>query len=294
MYFVGIDAGGTKTDFLLCDENENQIKRVTLGGGNPNDIGIDACIALLSSGLDELCGDIVPDGVFAGVSGGGYGENAKKINEFLKLRFPNSRVGNGTDILNIINCSKSSGNVGALICGTGNVFFLRIGGELIRFGGWGYLFDNGGSGYDIGRDALRFMLECEEKSTNLSSILYTLLRKRLGSSALDSLSSIYSKGSQIKSYIASFSPIVFDAYEQGDSFAISIINRNISAVVSILQSALSHVGSESIDEIICAGGLFNSSVFYSLLSKELDIPLTQLSVLPALGACRLAMEFCRE
>ena len=83
MYFVGIDAGGTKTDFLLCDENENQIKKVTLGGGNPNDIGIDACISLLSQGLDELCAGIVPDGVFAGVSGGGYGENAKKINEFL-------------------------------------------------------------------------------------------------------------------------------------------------------------------------------------------------------------------
>ena len=28
MYFVGIDAGGTKTDFLLCDENEKQINYI--------------------------------------------------------------------------------------------------------------------------------------------------------------------------------------------------------------------------------------------------------------------------
>ena len=289
MYFVGIDAGGTKTDFLLCDENENQIKRVTLGGGNPNDIGIDACIKLLSEGLDELCGDITPDGVFAGVSGGGYGENAKKINEFLRLRFPNSHVDNGADILNIINCSKSRGNVGALICGTGNAFFLRVDGELLRFGGWGYLFDNGGSGYDIGRDAIRFMLESEEKSANLTSTLYVLLREKLGDSAINSLGLIYSKGAQVKPYVASFAPIVFEAYEKGDEFAENIIKTNVSAVADIVRTALSHIGSVSIDEIICAGGLFNSSDFYSLLAKEIVVPLTRLSISPVLGACRLAM-----
>ena len=88
MYLVGIDVGGTKSDFLLCDENENQLKRVILGAGNPNDIGIDACISLLSQGLDELCENIAPDAVFAGVSGGGYGENAIKIKDFLKNRYP--------------------------------------------------------------------------------------------------------------------------------------------------------------------------------------------------------------
>ena len=289
MYFAGIDAGGTKTDFLFCDETEKEIKRVTLGAGNPNDIGIDACLALLSEGLDELCGGITPNAVFAGVSGGGYGEYAERIGEFLKERFPNSCVDNGTDAINLLYCSESSDNVGALICGTGNAFFLRVDGELLRFGGWGYLFDNGGSGYDVGRDAIRFMLESEEKSANLTSTLYVLLREKLGDSAINSLGLIYSKGAQVKPYVASFAPIVFEAYEKGDEFAENIIKTNVSAVADILRTALSRVGSESIDEIICAGGLFNSSVFYSLLSKELDIPLTQLSILPALGACRLAM-----
>mgnify|MGYP003310406223 CR=1 FL=1 len=60
MYLVGIDVGGTKSDFLLCDENENEISRVILGAGNPNDIGIDECITLLGEGLDALCGNITP------------------------------------------------------------------------------------------------------------------------------------------------------------------------------------------------------------------------------------------
>ena len=285
MYFVGIDAGGTKTDFLLCDEKENQIKKVTLGAGNPNDIGIDACISLLSKGLDELCDGCVPDAVFAGVSGGGYGENAERIKSFLQSRFPNSRVDNGTDAINLLYCSASSGNVGALICGTGTALFLRVDGKLVRFGGWGHLFDNGGSAYDIGRDALRFMLECEENfSSALSSPLYTFLREQLGSSAHDALNSIYANG---KSYIASFAPLVFNAYEKGDTAAVSIINSNVDSVADRIFLAISMYG--SVDEIVCAGGLFNSSLFYDLLAKKVDIPLSLLEISPVSGACRCAM-----
>lgn len=286
MYFVGIDVGGTKTDFLLCDENEKQIKRVTLGAGNPNDIGIDACISLLSSGLDELCGDIVPDAVFAGVSGGGYGENAERIRTFLKRRFPDSAVDNGPDALNLIYCSESRGNVGALICGTGNVFFLRTEQELLRFGGWGHLFDNGGSAYDIGRDALRFMLDCEESSPSaLLSPLCSLLRNKLGASIHDSLAAVYAKG---KPYIASLAPLVFEAYAQGDATAAAIIESNVNSVAARISVVKSTV--DSIDEIICAGGLFNSSAFFELLSKKVDVPLVLLSIPPVVGACRGARD----
>ena len=289
MYFVGIDAGGTKTDFLLCDENENQLNRVTLGAGNPNDIGIDACIALLAGGLDTLCGNCVPNAVFAGVSGGGYGENAARIGEFLKNKYPTAFVDNGTDAINLIYCSASRGNAGALICGTGSALFLRVNGELLRFGGWGHLFDTGGSAYDVGRDALRFLLDCEEKnSPALNLPLCLLLRERLGSSAHDALSLIYSKG---KTYIASFAPLVFKACGQGDLVALSIIESNAFAVASRLNSAVATLDSSlALDEIICAGGLFNSSLFFELLSQKVDLPLSLLSVPPVLGACRRAIE----
>ena len=285
MYYVGIDAGGTKTDFLLCNENEEQIKRVTLGAGNPNDIGIDACISLLSSGLDELCENITPDAVFAGVSGGGYGESAERIHAFLQNRFPRSVIDNGPDALNLIYCSKSRGNVGALICGTGTVLFLRNEQELLRFGGWGHLFDDGGSAYDVGKDALRFTLSCEETlESELSSPLCTKIQERLGASVHDCLSDIYAKG---KAYVASFAPIVFEAYAEGDLGAKAIIDSNVNAVASRIAAA--SLAIDKIDEIICAGGLFNSTVFFDLLSKRVDAPLSLLSVPPVVGACRRAM-----
>lgn len=286
MYFVGIDAGGTKTDFLLCDENENQIKRVILGAGNPNDIGIDACIELLAKGLDELCADCTPDAVFAGISGGGYGENAAKIGEFLRSRFPNSAVANGTDAINLLYSSSADGDVGALICGTGSVIFVRRGGELVRFGGWGHLFDNGGSAYDVGRAAIAYLLLCEETDEEeLKSPLCSLLLEKLGCSAHDALNSIYAQG---KTYIASFAPIVFEAASREDEAARRIIDMNVEVVANRLNYVYSSLG--DLDEVVCAGGLFNSPLFLELLSEQSKLKLSLLSVPPVIGACRRAMK----
>ena len=286
MYFVGIDAGGTKTDFLLCDENENQIKRVILGAGNPNDIGIDACIELLGKGLDELCADCTPDAVFAGISGGGYGENAARIGEFLRARFPNSAVANGTDAINLLYSSSADGDVGALICGTGSVIFVRRGGELVRFGGWGHLFDNGGSAYDVGRAAIAYLLLCEETDEEeLKAPLCSLLLERLGTSAHDALNSIYAQG---KTYIASFAPIVFEAASREDEAARTIIEMNVEVVANRLNYVYSSLG--DLDEVVCAGGLFNSPLFLELLSKQSKLKLSLLSVPPVIGACRRAMK----
>ena len=285
MHFVGIDAGGTKTDFLLCDENESILKQITLGAGNPNDIGIDACLELLSTGLDALCENSVPDAVFAGVSGGGFGENAERIRSFLKKRFPLSFVDNGSDAINLLYCSKSNATVGALICGTGNVIFIRKNHELLRFGGWGHLFDSGGSAYDFGKMAIAHLLSCEENNhASLSTPLCTYVHDKLNSTAHEALNSIYAKG---KTYIASFAPLVFEAFLQGDIEAKAIIDYNVDVVADKLNLLNSSIG--PLDEVICAGGLFNSSLFYNLLSKKVKTPLSLLTVPPALGACRRAI-----
>ena len=285
MYFVGIDAGGTKTDFLLCDEDKNEIKSLTLGAGNPNDIGIEACISLLSQGLDEVCGSITPNAVFAGVSGGGYGENAARIREYLQTRFPHSVVDNGTDALNLIYCSESSGTVGALICGTGTGIFIRKDGKLYRFGGWGHLFDNGGSAYDVGRDAISRLLLSEEMGDDASATpLCSLLLDRLGATAHEAINSFYKKG---KSYIASFAPIVFEADSMGDMAARRIIESNVQTVAERLSYVKSTVG--DVEEIICAGGLFKSKIFFELLSEASEIKLTLLDVPPVRGACNRAI-----
>ena len=289
MRIVGIDAGGTKTDFLLCDENENVINRVTLGSGNPNDIGIEALLSLLDEGLDALCGEDAPDALFAGVSGGGFGNNFLKIREFLEAKYRSAVVDNGSDALNLLSCSNYDDGVGALICGTGSVIFVQDEGGLTRYGGWGHLFDNGGSGYDIGRDALRLLLDAEERGEELlTSPLFSLLLDKLGDSAHNSIQRLYSSQ---KAYIASFAPIVFEAFEQSDARAFSIINSNVDAVASRVSHVISN--HPSVKEFVCAGGLFKSKIFFDLLSLRVSVPLVVPDFPPAFGAVRRAIRMMK-
>lgn len=290
MRIVGIDAGGTKTEFLLCDENEKVINKVLLGTGNPNDIGIDACLELFAKGLDELLGDELPDAVFAGVSGGGFGENCEKIRNFLTTRYPSAKVDNGADAINLIYCAKTDKNCGALICGTGSALFLKRGNEILRFGGWGYIFDFGGSAFDFGRDAIRVLLEAEEIAKDrLDTPLCRLLSARLTCSAHESIGEFYAKG---KAYIASFAPLVFEALAKGDEFAKKILESNVQAVADRISLAIS--SSFELEQIVCAGGLFSSPVFFSALSERVCVPLIIPDVSPAVGACRKAMSMVLE
>ena len=51
---IGVDGGGTKTQFLLFSEAGAVLDSIKLGGCNPNTVGIDGCIDVLSRGIDRL------------------------------------------------------------------------------------------------------------------------------------------------------------------------------------------------------------------------------------------------
>lgn len=263
-YIIGVDAGGTKTEIVLCDCDGNVIRRALRGTGNPNDIGITACAALIADGIGELCGEDNPAAVFAGVSGAGVGSNGEGIKTLLKKSFPKSKIEVGTDASNLLASGRGTDDLSALICGTGTALFVSCGGKEYRIGGWGCLFDDGGSAYDLGREAIRLLLGAEENLWSYGK-LCELLSSALGGSAHDGLAEVYAKG---KAYIASFAPLVFEAAAQGDAQAESIVEKSAEAVCRRLDYArkLYRAGGE----LVCGGGLFNSSAFSELISEKAE------------------------
>lgn len=288
---VGIDAGGTKTELVLCNGMGEVLGRVFRGTGNPNDIGIDNCVALLTDGIRELCKDSSPDAIFAGISGAGSGNNSVEIRKALESAFPNSAMAVSTDASNLLASGKSCGDSAALICGTGTALFVQREGVEYRIGGWGYLFDRGGSAYDLGRDAIRAALAAEEKLIPEGE-LYRRVKAELGEGAHSALAEIYRQG---KAYIASFARIAVECAERGDEVAVRIVNDSISALSNRTEAAIKLYG--DIPELICGGGLFNSEYFSSLLANsvrkygvELYIP----SLPQSFGACVRAVGLIGE
>ena len=261
---VGIDAGGTKTELVLCGCDGVIYKRALRGTGNPNDIGVEPCVAMLVDGISELCGKDAPDAIFAGISGAGSGDNAARIAEALRARYSGTTVEVSNDASNLLASGKSDGDSAALICGTGTALFLQRDGKEHRVGGWGYLFDRGGSAYDLGRDAIRATLASEEGLIPEGE-LCKRVREALGESAHVALADIYKKG---KAYIASFARMTVECAESGDATAVAIVKDSILALGRRVEKAIELYGETP--ELICGGGLFNSSYFSSLLGAELE------------------------
>lgn len=263
-YFLAIDGGGTKTEFLLTDTQCNEKKRIFLGASNPVDIGIENTKKILEEGIREVCTGVSlrEVSVFAGLAGGMTGDNKALINEFLS-HFNFAYFANGSDTENVLEIALGGGDGVAVIMGTGIIAFAQTGGKRHRIGGWGYHIDKGGSGYNLGSDAMYSALKYLDGRDG-SSLLNELIEKKLGTTLPEAIADIHKRG---KGYVASFAPVVFEAYDNGDKFATDILDRNIKEVSEIVLAGLKHLPNQKGKVVIC-GGLGKRSDILGVFFKK--------------------------
>lgn len=286
---IGIDGGATKTEFLLFTESGHIINRALLDGCNPNACGMEKTQAILKSGIDSLLAiNSEVSGVFAGIAGYLSGDNSVKIDEFFKKNYPLLNVSVNSDICNVIASATDLDKCAAVICGTGFSIYSSVHGELNRVGGWGYLLDCMGGGYDFGREALRASL-AERDGFGKKTMITSIVEQKIGGTVWKNIHKVYSGGD---SFIASFAPAVFEAYEKGDEVATEILNQNADRIVYLVKFAISTY--DCGNNVVMAGGLLSKSdVLISLIKEKLgkDVNLI-VPVLPQIfGAC---IRCCKE
>lgn len=249
--YIAIDGGGTKTAFLLFDEKGAVLDKLTLGGTNPNAYGLEVSQKVLSDGIDRLISEgYAVKGLYAGIAGASVGENKENLQKFLKLKYPYIKNRVEGDIYNVINSAGRMEKCIAVISGTGSVVYGYDGHTLHRAGGWGYLFDEAGSGFDMGRDLFRYCLACED-GVEKKSLLYDAVCREVGGCPIfDQLSVIYAKG---KDYIASFSRIVLSFYEKNDPVATSIVEKTVNRIAELVNQV--HSLADCGNSVVVAGGL---------------------------------------
>ena len=286
-YFLGIDGGATKTEFLLTDIRGNVIKRVIIGSTNPNDVGMNAAKQILCDGIREVSAGIPYSNisVFAGISGGTTGDNKEIFAKALK-GFGFGCCSNGSDMNNILALGKYENEI-FVILGTGVVAYAKKGSKLKRISGWGQFFDDGGSGYNLGRDAIHSDL-CSIDGTGEKTLISKLIEKKTGENSEKHLSKFYEKG---KRYIASFSDVVFDAYGMGDGAAKNILERNMQAVAKIVDVGAEFIGEKNIN-VLFAGGVSNKAdIIFPIIKKYLkntSVVLVKNDKSPVCGAVEMA------
>jgi len=294
-WYLGIDGGGTKTALALADSTGKIVRRLSVGGCNPFDIGVEKSTAILRDAVFEICGDIPLSSVvcFAGIAGGSLGNMRQALAEFFaSLHF--RAVKNDSDNLNIIAAGLGRRDGITVILGTGICAFVQKNGRHSRVGGWGYLIDNGGSAYNYGRDALHAYYCAIDGSGEATAITAEIEKLSGGEDPQRLLTQLYDGG---KKKIASFAPAAFRAAETGDGIAVRILERNIAETAHLIRTAASSFACETVP-VVLAGGLTKEKYLCEALRTALGNPeryqLEKLSCEPVEGAVALAARFWKS
>ena len=91
--FIGVDGGGTKTEFILFGEDGTLRKRLVLEGSNPNVHGIDNSLRVFREGLGSLLEkDMHLAGLHIGCAGFPTGNYGNTVKAALQERYPQAKT----------------------------------------------------------------------------------------------------------------------------------------------------------------------------------------------------------
>lgn len=224
-YYLGVDAGGTKAEFVLGDDNAvlSRVRTGTIKRLRANEATTEANLLNALAQLTQQTG-IVPHDI-ACCCIGTAGDTVPLVTDWLKQAF-GRHVGGRLVIVSDVEVALDAafcGRRGVLVlAGTGsNVAGRTSGGKLVNAGGWGPALAEQGSGHFIGLEALRrgFMaLDCERPTR--------LLERAQDHWKLKNLGELIELGnSQPQPDFSSFAPIVVEAAQAGDAEAQAVLEQ---------------------------------------------------------------------
>ncbi len=221
---IGIDVGGTKNELVLCDNSGHVINHLIAPGSNASEFGAETASQRVAAQVKELtaaCPDEPVDALYAGMAGGTAPQTKAVVHRMLGELLPNVRlIGNGSDALNGLYACVGARDGMVVISGTGTSAFVRRGGQLTQVGGWGYLIDDAGGGYMLGRGILNAAYR-DYDGRGPHTMLTEMAVKKIGLPLDEAVPVLYDGG---KRYIASFAPLAFEAADRGDEIALSLID----------------------------------------------------------------------
>jgi N-acetylglucosamine kinase-like BadF-type ATPase len=302
MYVIGLDAGGTKTVCQLADDNGRLIVETRGPGANLQAAGELQVEIVLHDVMDRALADVgeMPAAICLGMAGVDRDEDSRIVWGIMRRIGYKARLVVVNDALIALEAGIGDGPGIVVISGTGSIAYGRNGrGEAARAGGWGYVLGDEGSGYWIGRAAIRAVLR-ESDRRGAHTRLTPLLLKHFGvERPQDLLHAVYYRGIKPPE-IAALAPYVQEAFQEGDEVAHGILDGTARELVASAVSVAARL--DMLDEpftLLLSGGIFRG--LHWLVGEmparlEAYAPEASIRLLdcePAVGGVRLALAEAR-
>lgn len=170
---IGLDIGGTKTRGVRFEDGI-PVRDESAGSANVQNVSRDAAAANLAELFGRIGGGNVAR-VLAGAGGIDTEDDARALAALIEPHVPGAEVSVVHDSRLLLAAGRTDIGV-AVIAGTGSAAWGKnAAGEEARAGGWGYLLGDEGSGYWLGREAVRHSLRRMNKGLEPDPLTAALL-----------------------------------------------------------------------------------------------------------------------
>ncbi|OLN21922.1 hypothetical protein BTO30_11995 [Domibacillus antri] len=274
-YVIGIDGGGTKTKAILADET-GCVYALSVTG--PSNLSAGSCEHIKNT-LRVLLMDLyrqAPDKYdevsygFAGMSGAGEDKSWSFLNDiFNELTQGKYTMRVHNDAVNALYAG-TLGNPGMLqIAGTGTITYgVNTKGQFERVGGWGYLFDDKGSGYHISAQALSAVMQAHDGRGEPTMLTKLFLSHFAIQQVTQLIPAIY-RSENPKVVIAGLAPLIVQAANENDNAAMRILEEAAchitDAMVALQKKLFCNLKEQT---VILSGGLLTHSLYLQEKIKE--------------------------
>ena len=158
MPVLGIDVGGTKTVCLLADDDGRVVAEGREEGANLQGAGELVLEKVLHSVMERTLerAAVAPSAICLGIAGMDRSADEAVVRSIMRRIGYKARILVVNDALIALQAGVGDAPGIVIVSGTGSIAYGRnAAGEAARAGGWGYVLGDEGSGYWIGRLALR-------------------------------------------------------------------------------------------------------------------------------------------
>ena len=246
-YFLGVDGGGTKTEFVCIDAAGTVIAQAVTGTTYHLEIGLEGAIARLEQGIAAICGqlEILPDAfdfVFFGLPA--FGEDSAidpQLYAACGRLLGHDHYACGNDM--VCGWAGSFGGEDGIniVAGTGSIGYGERRGRAARAGGWGEVFGDEGSAYWIATQGLALFSRMSDGRAAKGALYPRILEALALESDLDLCGRIMGPDGMRRGEIAGLASVVSRAAADGDPAAHAILDaaaRELAALAIALRDAL--------------------------------------------------------
>jgi N-acetylglucosamine kinase-like BadF-type ATPase len=267
--FLGVDGGGTKTEFVCIDAAGVVIARAVTGTTYHLQIGLEEAVRRLDQGIAAICTALgATPAVFGFVFFGlpAYGEDGTAdplLHAACGRLLGHGRYLCGNDMVCGWAGSLACADGINIVAGTGSIGYGECQGRSARVGGWGEVFGDEGSAYWIAVQGLALFSRMSDGRAPRGPLHSILVEALALKTDLDLCERVTGPNGMARGDIAALAELVSRAAAQGDTGALAILHaaaRELADHAIALRRTLAFA-EEAVVPVSWSGGvLTNQSV----------------------------------